>query len=163
MVFGTFDNLHPGHLSYFQQARGFGESLAKRAKVKNEVELIAVVARDKNVLRIKGRATQENEKTRVKKVRAALKKMAVKEEGSGRMAGSGKKIFRVRAVLGAAKNQWAVLKKYRPDAICLGYDQKVDLSKLKGEIAKFRLSCKIKRMMAYHPEKYKSSYCRGNK
>jgi FAD synthetase len=130
MVFGTFDNLHPGHRDYFRQARRFGE------------ELIAIVARDRNVLRIKGRATHENEKTRVKKVRAALKEM------------------KGVAVLGAVKNQWAVLKKYRPDIICLGYDQKVDLARLKREIAKSCPGCKIRRMKAYYPKKYKSSYCR---
>lgn len=160
MVFGTFDNLHPGHLNYFQQARCFGEKTMKRlsakgAKVNGEaikkveikggVELIAVVARDKNVLRIKGRAAQENEKMRLKKVRAALKS----------------NVFRARAVLGALKNQWTVLKKYRPAVICLGYDQKVDLARLKREMAKSCPGCKIKRMKAHHPEKYKSSYCWG--
>lgn len=37
MCFGTFDILHPGHLSYFRQARKYGD------------ELIVVIARDKNV------------------------------------------------------------------------------------------------------------------
>jgi len=132
MVFGTFDNLHPGHRDYFRQARRFGE------------ELIVVVARDKNVLQIKGRLPQEDEKRRIKKARMALKELN----------------FCSRAVLGGIKNRWSVLKKFQPDFICLGYDQKVDLRKLKDEIAKFRLCCKIKRMKPYHPEKYKSSYCR---
>lgn len=135
LAFGTFDNLHPGHLSYFSQAGKFGD------------ELIIIIARDRNVLRIKGRAAQEDEKTRVRKVRTALKKL---------------KILNSRAVLGVLENQWLVLKKYRPEIICLGYDQKVDLPRLKSEIAKFRFCCKIKRMKPFHPEKYKSSYCRGN-
>jgi cytidyltransferase-like protein len=44
MVFGTFDFLHKGHLNFFKQAR----SLAKNPY------LIASVARDYNVKRIKG-------------------------------------------------------------------------------------------------------------
>ena len=42
MVFGTFDGLHPGHLSYFKQARKYGDYL------------IAIVALDENVLQFKG-------------------------------------------------------------------------------------------------------------
>jgi len=133
MAFGTFDNLHPGHLNYFKQACRFGD------------ELIIIVARDRNVLAIKKRAPQENEGTRRRKVSQALKSLKI--EG--------------KTVLGNIKNRWLVLKKYRPDIICLGYDQRVDLPQLKSEIAKFRLFCKIKRMKPYHPEKYKSSYCRG--
>lgn len=135
MVFGTFDNLHPGHLHYFKQARKFG------------AELVIVVARDKNVLHIKGRLPQEDEKTRVRKIRIAIRESG--EPG--------------RAVLGSLTNQWLVLKKYRPDVIALGYDQKVDNPRLKSEIKKFRLFCKIKRLQAYHPEKYKSSYCKNYK
>jgi len=132
MVFGTFDNLHPGHLNYFKQARQFGE------------EMIIIVARDKNVLRIKGRLPQENEKIRVRKIKASLRESGDKG----------------RVILGGLTNQWLVLKKYRPAVIALGYDQQVDLKRLKSEIVKFRLFCKIKRLKPYRPEKYKSSYCR---
>ncbi len=132
MVFGTFDNFHPGHQSYLSQARIFGD------------EITAVVARDRNVLAIKGRGPQENEKIRVRKVRAALRTIDGKN----------------RAVLGNLKNRWLVLKKYQPEVICLGYDQKIDLPQLKREIIKFRLFCKIKRLKPYYPEKYKSSHCR---
>jgi len=133
MAFGTFDNLHPGHLSYFSQAGKFGD------------ELIVIVARDKNVLAIKKRLPQENEQVRRRKVNQALREIEI--EG--------------KAVLGNLKNRWLVLKNYRPEIICLGYDQKVNFPQLKSEIAKFRLFCKIKRLKAYRPEKYKSSYCRG--
>lgn len=132
MVFGTFDNLHPGHLDYFRQARRFGE------------ELIVIVARDQNVLKYKGRLPQEGEKLRARHVRQALK-----ERG-----------YIGRSVLGSLKDRWLVINRYRPDFICLGYDQQVDLAELKSEIAKFRLFCKIRRMRPYHPEKYKSSYCK---
>lgn len=132
MVFGTFDKLHPGHLDYFRQARRWGE------------ELVIVVARNQNVLRLKGHLPQEDERIRVKKIRQILK-----ENG-----------YQGRAVLGNLKNFYLVLKKHQPDVIGLGYDQSVNLSKLKNEIKKFRLFCKIKRLKPYQPEKYKSSYFR---
>lgn len=134
MVFGTFDNLHPGHLDYFKQAWKFGD------------ELIVIVARDKNVLRIKGRLPQEDEKKRVRKIRNFLRESC----GQGKI------------ILGGLTNQWLVLKKYRPEVIALGYDQKVDLKRLKSEISKFRLSCRMKRLKPYYPEKYKSSLQRHN-
>jgi FAD synthetase len=129
MVFGTFDHFHPGHLDYFRQARRYGE------------ELIAVVARDQNVARFKGRQPQEDEKVRVRRARQILR-----EQG-----------YQGRAVLGGVKNIWLVLNKYKPEVIALGYDQRVDLDKLKSEIARFRFFCQIKRLKPYYPEKYKSS------
>lgn len=59
MVFGTFDILHRGHLSFFQQARKFGNYL------------IVVVARDANVFKIKNRPPLLGERIRV----SALKKV----------------------------------------------------------------------------------------
>ncbi len=132
MAFGTFDNLHPGHLDYFKQACVFGD------------ELVVVIARDQNVLAIKKRKPQDSEKIRQRNVRRALKDLDIKG----------------KAILGNLKNRWLVLKKYRPEIICLGYDQNVDLPQLKSEISGFRLFCKVKRLKAYHPEKYKSSFCR---
>ncbi|MFA4833930.1 MAG: adenylyltransferase/cytidyltransferase family protein [Patescibacteria group bacterium] len=57
MCFGTFDNLHPGHLSYLSQARGYGDYL------------IVVVARDVNAGKLKGRLPRQNEKLRLGKVK----------------------------------------------------------------------------------------------
>lgn len=134
MVFGTFDNLHPGHLDYFRQACTFGD------------EIIVIVARDKNVLTIKGHAPQENEKKRLRKVKLALAEIS--DQG--------------KVVLGNLRNRWLVIEKYCPNVICLGYDQKVDLDALKSEINKSRLFCEIKRLTAYRPDKYKSSFCLGS-
>ena len=60
LVFGTFDGLHIGHLSFLEQARRHGD------------RLIVVVARDMNVKRSKGRRPLNDEKKRV----ASLKKFA---------------------------------------------------------------------------------------
>ena len=42
MAFGTFDLLHPGHLSYLNKSKKLGS------------KLIVVVARDANTLKVKG-------------------------------------------------------------------------------------------------------------
>lgn len=53
MCFGTFDILHPGHLSYFRQAKKYGDVL------------VVVIARDKNVRKKK---LIFNEKERLKMI-----------------------------------------------------------------------------------------------
>ncbi|MEQ1849472.1 MAG: adenylyltransferase/cytidyltransferase family protein [Candidatus Peribacteraceae bacterium] len=64
MVFGTFDWLHPGHLSLIEQARNTGE-------------VIVIVARDLNVERIKGRVPDQNEEVRVNAIRIAVPDVTV--------------------------------------------------------------------------------------
>jgi len=132
IAFGTFDTLHPGHLSYLSQAGVFGD------------ELIVVVARDANVLRSKGRLPQENEEVRRQKVEDAVKELGLKG----------------RVILGNKVDRWQLLRELRPDIICLGYDQQVDLKALDELIASERFFCEIKRLISYHPEKYKSSLFR---
>ena len=125
MVFGTFDLLHPGHLSYFEQARKFGDFL------------IVVVARDKNVLKIKGRRPQDNERTRLKKV--------------------GKIKIVNKVVLGDLFDKFKAIENEKPAVICFGYDQKVGKSLLK-KIEKLQI--KTKRLKAFKPKIYKSSLMR---
>ena len=52
MIFGTYDILHPGHLDFFRQAKQHGDVM------------IAVVARDQNVVRIKGKQPVHSEEKR---------------------------------------------------------------------------------------------------
>jgi FAD synthetase len=120
MTFGTFDIMHPGHLSYFKQARKYGDYL------------IAVIARDKNVLQIKRRLPSQNEKVRL----AEVKKTGVID----------------KVVLGQMRNKFAIIKKYKPDVVCLGYDQIVDENELK-KIFK----AKVFRMKPFKAGIYKSS------
>lgn len=125
MVFGTFDILHPGHINFFKQARKHGDYL------------IAVIARDKTVLKIKGKSPRNSEKTRLAEV--------LKNE------------FVNKAVLGGLKNKYAIIKKYQPDIICLGYDQKYFAEQLDQELKKLKLNTKIIRLKPFKPEKYKTS------
>jgi FAD synthetase len=110
MAFGTFDILHPGHLSYLKQAKKYGDYL------------IVVVARDKNVLEIKKRLPRQGEKIRL----AEIKKTGLAD----------------KVILGQLKNKLAVVEKFKPDVICLGYDQAVAVSQLekafRGEILRLK-------------------------
>jgi len=132
LAFGTFDNFHPGHLSYLTQAGACGD------------ELVVIVARDSNVLKIKKHLPQEGQDIRRQKVEEALKSLNL----------------RGKAILGEEHDRWNLVRKFRPDVICLGYDQHVDLKALQELIDSERFFCEIKRLEAYHPEKYKSSFCR---
>lgn len=56
MCFGTFDGVHPGHASYFCQAKELGD------------EVVVVVARDATVLEVKGQLPSVNEQDRLRMV-----------------------------------------------------------------------------------------------
>ena len=51
LTFGTFDDFHPGHQSYLEQAAKLGQ-------------LFVIIARDANVTKIKGHAPMQNENER---------------------------------------------------------------------------------------------------
>lgn len=98
--------------------------------------LLVVVARDKNVKEAKGYFPKQNEKTRLENVRKV--KLVDK------------------AVLGYLRNKFKVIEKYKPDVLCLGYDQTADIDKLRKSI-KIRVRFVIKRLKPYKPNIYKSS------
>jgi FAD synthetase len=126
LCFGTFDNLHPGHISYLEQAK------------KNGDRLVVVVARDKNVIKIKGQAARQDENERLRGVR----RLDLVD----------------RAILGKIKDRMLVVKKLNPNKICLGYDQSVDIIELKKIFKGKTIRCR-----AFKPNKYKSSLKRKNK
>ncbi len=121
MVFGTFDIFHPGHLSFLRQAKKFGE------------QLIVVVARDKNVLKIKGRQPVNSESSRLNQ----LKVVNIID-----------KVF-----LGNLENPYKIIDEIKPEVICLGYDQEVYTEELAKRFSKI----KIYRLKAFKEDKYKSS------
>jgi FAD synthetase len=100
--------------------------------------LIVVVARDKNT----DKETTHNEEERLNEV----KKQKIVDE----------------AILGDLEDKYKVIKEKEPDILCLGYDQEVDETKLKEDLAKLNLHPEIKRMKAYQEDKYKSSLIRNN-
>ncbi|MBW2975985.1 FAD synthase [Candidatus Woesearchaeota archaeon] len=100
--------------------------------------LIVVVARDSNILSFKGKKPRHDEVYRLKQVR--------------------KLSFIDEAVFGHENNIFGFLGEYKPDIVCLGYDQEfVDEKTLLEEIKKRNLDAKIVRAKPFKPEVYKSS------
>lgn len=132
IVFGTFDIFHEGHKDFFRQAREFGEYI------------IVVIARDKNVLKIKGRLPENNEIARQQKI-------------------SESKLADI-VVLGDLDDKYKVIQEQKPDVICLGYDQRASEKELKEKLIEFGLNkTQIIRLKSFHPEIYKSSKLRNKK
>lgn len=130
LVFGTFDMVHKGHRNLFAQAR----------QLAGEVKLIVSIARDKNVLRIKGRAPRKTEQQRLQMV---------------------KKLPEVDSVvLGGVREHMPHIIRLKPDIIALGYDQRAYVSGLRAELKAAGLSTKVVRLKPYLPEKFKTSLLR---
>ena len=127
MVFGVFDRLHPGHISFLKQAAAMGD------------ELIVVLARDASVQELKNKKPHHNERERMQAVQ---------------------KITSVhRVVLGDAElGSYRVVGEYRPDVICLGYDQHGLAEDLKRRIQKEELmSISLVSLEAYEPDVFHTS------
>ncbi|EKD58285.1 MAG: hypothetical protein ACD_56C00159G0014 [uncultured bacterium] len=100
--------------------------------------LRVVVARDVTVLKVKGNLPRHNEQERVD----AIKKSGLANE----------------VVLGSLDDRYEVVREYKPDVICLGYDQKQSLALLRRKLDESGLErTKIIRLEAYKPEIFKSS------
>ncbi len=99
-------------------------------------KLIVVVARDATVYKIKGFFPKIDERAR-RNIVDAIK-------------------FVDKAVLGDKKDWYKIILKYKPEIICLGYDQVVPKNFL-AELKKRGLDAKIFRLKSYKPKKYKSS------
>lgn len=104
----------------------------KQAK-KYGQKLIVVIARDNTVKKIKHRLPVNSQKDRQKLV-SELKIVD-------------------QAVLGDSVNPMKVIKKFKPVAVCLGYDQKAFVKELKSTFP----DLKIVRLKSYKSKFYKSS------
>lgn len=125
LVSGTFDGIHEGHKNYFQQARNHGQ------------RLIAIIARNKTVEKIKSHTPLYSEKERVHFVKQC------------------DEIDRV--YLGVLDNELDFVASLKPDVIALGYDQKAYTENLEKEMKNRGLSVKIVRLEPFYPNKFKSS------
>lgn len=125
MAFGTFDIFHRGHENFLKQARERGDYL------------IVVIARDKTVLKIKGKLPRNNEKARLQTI---IKSGLANE-----------------IILGSLTDKYKIIKKFRPNIIGLGYDQKAFTEKLEEKLKEYKLKTKIIKLKPYYPTKYKSS------
>lgn len=125
IIAGTFDRLHAGHRHFFAQAAKHGS-------------VTAIVARDKNVQRIKGKPPSDSERTR-------LLRVAHDPHIS-------------RALLGDPKDFLRPIIREKPDIIALGYDQiTFSITKLKSLLQAKKLQPKIIRLKSFQPKKYKTS------
>ncbi|MFA6106736.1 MAG: adenylyltransferase/cytidyltransferase family protein [Patescibacteria group bacterium] len=95
--------------------------------------LTVIIARDRNVKTIKGKLPRNKENVRLKRVR---------------MSGLAQEV-----ILGNLSDKYAVIRKFKPDVIALGYDQ---LNYTEGLAKKFK-NIKIIRLKAFKPHIYKSS------
>ena len=113
------------------------EAYLKEAKGYGDY-LIVIVARDENIIRFKGRKPKNDENSRL----GQIKKLNFVDE----------------AVLGRKGNIFDVLEEFKPDIVCLGYDQKtVEEEKLREELEKRNIQAEIARAKPYKEEVYKSS------
>ncbi len=119
LIFGTFDHFHPGHAFVLTEAMKRGD-------------VTVIVAREKNVERIKGRLPSQSESERVQAIQALFPAVTV--------------------LLGDPDDFLAPVRSIQPDRILLGYDQR-----LPPGVAEADLPCPIERLPAYRPEEFKSS------
>jgi FAD synthetase len=130
LVFGTFDLLHRGHRSFLRQAKKLGTTL------------IVAVSRDRNVRKLKGRRTANNERKR----RDAVAELPYVE----------------RAVLAPAdpSRRFEFIKRIGPEIIALGYDQTHYTGNLAQALRTRGVRLKIVRLKPFLPSRYKTSLLR---
>jgi len=111
-------------------------ALFRQAKKQGDY-LIAVVARDKTVLEVKHKSPRDNERERVRKIKT-----------SGLVD---------KVILGNLRDKYSSIKKYRPQIIALGYDQRFLTDDLAEKLQEFKIKAKIVRLKSYKPSIYKTS------
>ncbi len=105
--------------------------------------LIVVIARDATVLKVKNKNPKNNEQERLREVQES----ALADE----------------VILGSLGDKYEIIKKRKPDVICLGYDQKFFIEDLEYELKAFGLAeTEVIRLKSYKPEIYKSSKLKNN-
>ncbi|HRH93516.1 MAG TPA: adenylyltransferase/cytidyltransferase family protein [Candidatus Peribacteria bacterium] len=95
-------------------------------------DVTVIVARDANVERIKGKAPRYDERVRVAAIKTAFPAANVR--------------------LGDDADFLSPVRKFAPDLILLGYDQR-----LPPGVSDADLPCAVERLPAFEPQKYKSS------
>ncbi len=124
MIFGTFDIVHAGHLHMFKEAKAYGD------------KLVAVIARDVNVEKVKSLGSLHNEKERLN----FLQNIKLVDE----------------VVLGDKTDVYKVVREVKPAIIALGYDQKVYVEELEKAITQAGLKTAIVRLAPYQPNRLKT-------
>ena len=128
LIFGVFDSVHDGHKFFISEAKKEGS------------QLVAVVARDCTVEKMKGKLPKYNE---VERINMLLDVPDVD-----------------LVLLGDLETgTYNVLKEVNPDVVFLGYDQKDLMEDIKKKVEKGELSnIKILQGSPYKPEIFHSSF-----
>lgn len=100
--------------------------------------VILVVARDRTVLKLKSKLPRHDERRRL----AAARKSGLADV----------------VVLGNLRDRYGAIKRYKPDVVCLGYDQRFFTRGLRSALKRLGLAqTKIIRLKSYKPGIYKTS------
>jgi len=91
-IFGVFDGIHEGHIEFIKEAKALGE------------KLVAIVARDSEVEKLKGKLPLHNE---VSRINALLKVEDIDQVFLGDVE----------------QGTYKIIQEVKPDVIFLGYDQ----------------------------------------
>jgi len=114
VVAGTFDILHPGHVFLISEAAKLGD-------------VVVVVARDRNVVRVKGHPATVPEEQRRFMVEA-LKGVT-------------------KAVLGSESTDlYRIIEQLDPDILLLGPNQQVSTERVQKELQQRKLRTKVQRL-----------------
>lgn len=120
MIFGTFDLLHPGHLFVLEEATKLGS-------------VTVIVARSKNVERMKGKKPSQSEQKRMEAIQTSFPFATV--------------------FLGDDTDFLAPVRAIHPDLILLGYDQRLPPGVSEDDLR----PAIIRRLPAFRPERFKTS------
>lgn len=126
LMVGAFDIIHPGHIQAIKEAKKLGDYL------------ILILARDQNILKLKGHLPYYNEKARLKN----LKNLKIAN----------------KAILGNLEDKLKVIREEKPNVIAMGYDQEPPAELIVG-IKK--LGVKIIRLTSFRSEIFKTSKLRN--
>lgn len=127
MVFGTFDIVHKGHEHFFKQARALALNPF----------LVVSLAREVNVVKIKGKKPKNSEQQRKKQLELVTSVDKV--------------------VLGGVRKYLPHILKENPAIIALGYDQTAYVNTLKEDLKLAGQKTKVVRLKPYKPNLYKTS------
>ena len=116
LVAGTFEILHPGHIAYLREAWSMGR-------------VVAVVARDSNAERIKGRRIVVPEAQRLEVLRAVE--------------------YVHEALLGYEDDMLRIVEEVRPDVILLGPNQPFDEAELAERLRRRGVEVEVVRARAF--------------
>lgn len=130
LAFGTFDLLHPGHRWFLRRAKRLGDHLT------------VVVSRDRNVRRLKGHSPVQRERAR--------------REAVARLPDVNRSILAMRD----PRRRYSLIRRLKPNLIALGYDQTHYTENLEVELHRRGIRCKVVRLPAFQPKRYKSTLLR---